>query len=410
MSHARERQIKLKHGVNQFVQKQNNLSLILHYLVRNRSCTRVWLAKKTGLTQASVGKHIAQLLEWGMVSEEEGIATEKGRRPRRLELQGAKYRSISIRVNRDYIACALFDMSGRQYDYRWIPVKAVEGVDAAMARMLDTVNGMIHASDVKPICIGVAVAGPYNKRTGRIVLMSGFPGWEKVDLKAELEQAFSIDTFVEHDAVCGAMAETWFGSSGFHDNLIFIAADKGIGAGMVINGSIYEGRDGFAGEFGHSSINVFGPKCECGNLGCLELYGTLKAMLNDYRDVIGNPLNSGLEPEEITEEYFIDKVKGKDPTALDVYKKTVSYLGFGVVGLVNTMSPDAVVFGDKIIFERDLFLDTVTQVLKRYLVDEIFRGLEIRAASPDMDSILAGASVIAFDRLLQNPSASFTVG
>ncbi|NLA95411.1 MAG: ROK family transcriptional regulator [Clostridiaceae bacterium] len=398
----------MKHGVNQFIQKQNNLSLILHYLVRNRSCTRVWLAKKTGLTQASVGKHIAQLLEWGMVTEEEGITTEKGRRPRRLELQGAKYRSISIRINRDYITCALFDMSGRQYDHKQIPVKATEGVDAAMAKMYKAVGHMIRTSDIKPICMGLAVAGPYNKRTGKIVLMSGFPGWEKVDLQAELEKAFSIQTFVEHDAVCGAMAETWFGSSSPNSNLIFIAADKGIGAGMVINGNIYEGRDGFAGEFGHSSINVFGPQCECGNLGCLELYGTLKAMLDDYKDEVGNPLDTGLEPEEITEEYFIRKVREKDPTAVEIYKKTIGYLGFGVVGLVNTMSPDTVVFGDKIIIDRDLFIDTVTRVLKRYLVGEIFQGLEIRTALPDMDSILVGASVIAFERLLQDPSASFT--
>lgn len=395
------------YGVNQVVQKENNLSLILHYLIRNRSCTRVWLSQETGLTQAAVGKHISQLMEWGMVTESEGVATGNGRRPLKLELNGQKYRSIAIRINRDYITCAIYDMLGKQYVHKYISISPEEGAAAALSKMLIVVGELIERSDIKPICIGVAVAGPYNRRTGRIVLMSGFPGWEDIDIKYELENAFSIQTFVEHDANCGALAENWFGNYPPGSNIIFIAADKGIGAGMVINGKIYQGRDGFAGEFGHSSINVFGPRCECGNNGCLELYGTINVMLRSYTQQVCGPMGSGIDPAMITDDYFINMVKSGEPTAVEIYRNTVSYLGFGVVGLINTMSPDAVIFSDKIIFAKELFLDTIKTTLKRYLMRDIYNGLEIRTSLPEIDSILLGASVIAFDNLLQNPSASF---
>lgn len=398
----------MKRGsITQNFQKENNIAVVLRALHTEAECTRVKLAEVTGLTQASITKIVNQLIEWGAVSELESIGSGVGRKATLLHLNSEHYRVAAVRIQRDYINAAIYDMDGRLYDMARCEINSEEGAHYSADRMVQLLKKLLSRTDVPVLSIGVAVPGPYNYNAGRISLMSGFPGWNEIDIQKVLESAFSLPTFVDQDANCGALAEMWYTHSDADTNLLFICADRGIGAGLILDSSVYRGRDGFAGEIGHSSINIFGPRCECGNRGCLELYCSTLALENAYRQEVFDPLNPVSLMENISTKNILSLVRAGDPIARRVYSKTVSYLCMGVVGIINTLNPDTVVFGDRLVNGCDYFLEIANQIFRQYLMPEYYNRLRIRVSTLDGDPLLLGASVLAYDQMLQTPSIYF---
>ena len=397
-------------GVNQSAQKESNLSLLIR-LIRESTdgneCTRVRLAQETGLTQAAVGKLTSELMDWGLVLECASIGNGVGRRPTVLKLNSSPYRCLAIRINRDYISAAVFDIAGKLYNRQYYAISPLEGARHSMQRVFQLAEEILEASDIRPMCIGVAVPGPYNYLTGRISLMSGFPGWDRIDIAAELETRFHLPVAVEQDANCGALAEARHGGYPRDSNMLYVVADRGIGAGLIINGELYRGNLGFAGEIGHASINAFGPKCECGNIGCLELYGSTVAMHNKYIQRLIRDHQSISTDPKISVQQILHSAKNGDPLAVDVYSETVSYLAFGTVNMINAFNPKYIVFADKITENEELFLPVVKDVLRNHLMKEVYDSLEIGVTRIEGDPMLFGACVVAFDSLIQTPARYF---
>lgn len=398
----------MKQGsINQNVQKENNISIVLRALRADAECTRIRLTKATGLTQPSITKIITQLIEWGVVSELEGMGGGIGRKATRLHINAERYRVAAVRINRTYINVAVYDMRGRLYDTDYCKTSSAEGAHSSMKQLIDMLSRLLARAEVPVLSIGVAVPGPYNYFAGRISMMSGFPGWNEIDIRAELESAFGLPVFVDQDANCGALAEMWHSGSEGNSDMLFICADRGIGAGLILDSSVYRGRDGFAGEFGHASINIFGPRCECGNRGCLELYGSTIALENLYRQEAFDPMDPDSLIADTSAGEIMTLAREGDTAARRAYSKTVAYLCFGVVGMINTFNPATVVFADKIIEGGNLFLQVADQTFRQYLMPEIYDRLQIRVCTLDGDPMLLGASVLAYDQMLQTPSAYF---
>ena len=120
----------------------------------------------------------------------------------------------------------------------------------------------------------MAIPGPFIKQEGKIAVLTETAGWGNMAFKEELEKHFSYPVFMEHDANAGAYAQIWYDKTiDKNSSLIYVAIGQGVGAGIVYHGEIIKGELGIAGEIGHTTINYDGPRCECGNRGCLEKYG-----------------------------------------------------------------------------------------------------------------------------------------
>lgn len=238
--------------------------------------------------------------------------------------------------------------------------------------------------------------------------MSGFPGWDKIDIQQELENEFHIPVFMDHDAKCGALAELCCGEYRMKNHLLCICCDRGVGAGFILGNQIYHGSSGYAGEIGHMSINLFGPTCECGNHGCLELYCSTNALEQEYRKEAFEMMRS-CEPDlsHVTAQDILRMARDKDPLAEKVYTRMVGYLAFGTVGVINTLNPEVVIFADKIIEGGELFIQTMRAVLKNYLLPEVYESLIVDVSTIDAEPMLLGASVLVFDALLSQPSLYF---
>jgi len=232
---------------------------------------------------------------------------------------------------------------------------------------------------------------------------------DQIDIKQELADTFSLPIFMNHNANCGVLAEQWYGTFRECDNILYILCDRGVGAGLILNGSIYDGTQGLAGEIGHVSINKYGPLCECGNRGCLELYASTLALENEYKRYLAEELPSNYPGAiYLSADDILARVRLKsDPLALRSYDRIVSNLAFGIVGIVNVINPDLIVFADKIIEGGDCFLEIINRTLQQHLLPDVYHHLKISTSTLQHDSALIGAGVFAFEHALQFPSQYF---
>lgn len=392
-----------ENGINREVQKENNVKQILKRLYRQDNCSRTSLAADMQLTQAAMTKLVNPLIVSGLIEERAPIETAVGRWPRRLVLRAEAYMILAGRINRDYVSAGLYDLRGRLITNNIRVVEAKSSPRYALALLTSMFSELKDQAKSPLLGIGLALPGPLNTASGKVTLMSGFPGWNQINLKEELEQEFSLPVFLEQDANCGALAELWRGDNQGYNNMIYITGDRGVGAGIVINGEIYHGNVGYAGEFGHMSINISGPRCECGNRGCLELYGSTNALESEYQKALFSELsmNDGAEMLLAKAPQICEKVRAGEKLASKVYTSVVRFLAFGTVGLINILNPERIIFADKITEGGELFIQIVNDTLKEYLMPELYEKLVVEISSLQGDPIMSGAGILVFDRMLE---------
>ena len=395
-----------KEGTSHEDMQEMNRSLVVRLLRNKQKCSRVDLAKATGLKQATITNIINDFIDWGLVIETGIINGKKGRRSIEISLNNKKFQSIGVRLSRNYFSIGLFDILGVGYNIKVEHIAASAGPDIVLRKIKKVVDEYLRVSlgKTKILGIGISIPGPYIKSEGRIVLMTEFPGWDKVLIKNELESSLSIPIYFEHDANAGALAEWWYGSTKKENGtLVYILAGEGVGAGIVIDGNLYRGSLGIAGEIGHTSINFNGPKCECGNKGCLEHYCSTISIVNEVKNKLSNYPKSILNRDFSMNSIF-SALKGGDELAEDVIKRAARLLSFGVVNVINSYDPDTIIIGDELTKMGPKLLEIVKSVARKQILPDIYKNVQIELSSLKNDSVLLGASFLAVENILKKPS------
>lgn len=385
-----------------------NRSAVIKILQQREVCSRADIAKEMGLTQASITKIVAVLIEMGIVSEVGSIKGNGNRRSIGIKLNVEKNQVIGVKFARHTFSTGVFDISGKLYTAQETEYSIEQDKEIILSSMKKQIHNML--SDYKNVvAIGLALPGPYLREEGRIAIMTRMPFWHSINFIEELKNEFSVPVFIEQDANAGALAEWWFGE---HERplhtLAYLLDGEGVGSGIVENGNLLLGKQGVAGEFGHISVDVHGPRCECGNYGCLEMYCSVPAMLKKAEEKL----------PELFEKHFTNRVDACDAVfdaardgnekALEVVSEIAEYLGYGCVTLINGYNPDIIVIGDGISRGGDLLLPIIKQVVKERTIPELHDKVQIKLSNLKVDSTFYGAAAIATDRVLQMPSAFLT--
>ncbi|AZN39932.1 ROK family protein [Paenibacillus albus] len=387
---------KTKRGTNLEDVQEMNRSLVIRLMRRRQVCSRAELTQASGLNQSTITNIINELISWGIVVETGVIDGKKGRRSIGIKLNCEPYKIIGIRLARKSITVALYDLEGAEYRKQQIPINITDGSANAFKRMKELIRDMIHSNSVgNVIAIGVVTPGPLLRDEGRIGLMTYFPGWEKINIQEELMNEFSLPVYIEHDAKAGALAHWWFGESDQEQGvMIYVAAGQGVGAGIVVDGKVFRGSLGMAGEIGHMSIDFKGPKCECGNRGCLELYCSTSALLQTLKKE-----HTSLQSvwEELREE--------KASETKEAVRQAAWFLGFGLVSIINTFNPDRIILGDELAEAGALLHDTVKSVVNEHVLPDVSSKLAIELATDDADTMLVGSAIVAIESIMDQPSS-----
>lgn len=196
-------------------------------------------------------------------------------------------------------------------------------------------------------CMVIAAPGPVEPRTGMVIEAPNMPGWVRVPLAEMVQAQMGLAVRVVNDANAAAVGEFHFGAARGLRNMVYLTVSTGIGGGIIADGRLVEGSSGMAGEIGHMTIDMHGPKCPCGNIGCLEVLASGTAIGRIFRERLaegGASIVTG----------WTDRATGTDVTraaamgdslAVQVFSEAANALGVGVVNVVNIFNPDAVVLG-----------------------------------------------------------------
>ncbi len=212
--------------------------------------------------------------------------------------------------------------------------------------------------------IGVAAPGPLDYRTGLIINVP-MMGWENFPLGERLREEFGVPVYVENDGNLGALAEANVGAARGENVVLYQTISTGCGGGIAVGGKIFHGRHGFAGEFGHVSINFEGPSCGCGGSGCFELYASGTALTRRLRRDMRKGIRSaafdavGGDPEKINGGVLAEAAAKGDSYALAALQMEGRYIGMGLANLINIFDPDAVVLAGGVVKAGTYFWETM---------------------------------------------------
>lgn len=300
-----------------------------------------------------------------------------------------------------HLRVAAVDRNGEVYYRQMQPTPKAEKPNEIVRALIDAVHeaesktaeqgGLISA-------VSLAVPGTVNVAAGVVVKAPNVPCLDGFRLSAALESELEWPVILENDANAAAIGEMWQGAGRGHRTLICVTLGTGVGGGIILDGKLWRGADGSAGELGHIGVDPFaGVACTCGSRGCLEVYASATAIVRMTREARPRYPNSILHnTEDLTSQKIYQAGREGDELAIEVFRRMGVYLGIGLASLVNILNPEIVVIGGGLSNGWDLFEKHMhQQVLERAFPIPARRVKIVRAQCGD-DAGLLGAARLAF--------------
>ena len=257
--------------------KLTNQLTVLRTIYEVGPISRADLQARTKLSWGTITSSIKELLGKGILREGAAVPTAMGRRPVALDMNTERNFALGLQLGSASVRSTLVDVKGNVIGEMDSPVNAHGNQAEIVQCLVSTARRLLAAHAVTPALlagIGVAAPGAVDYRTGVCHYAPHHPGWKDVPLRRILEARLHVPCFVDHVSNCFTLSEKLFGAGRGLASFVCILLGTGVSAGIVVNGEVYRGADGVAGEFGHTCIDEDGPVCACGNAGCLEVYAS----------------------------------------------------------------------------------------------------------------------------------------
>ena len=277
--------------------------------------------------------------------------------------------------------------------------------DDVVAAITSTVN-QCQAAAVKRgkeiQAISIVVPGSVHAETGLIVNAPNLPAIVNFPLGTTLSNRLNRPVLLENDANAAALGEFWQGAGRGSQTILCLTLGTGVGGGIILDGKLWRGLDGTAGEIGHMSVEPFGSvKCNCGNFGCLEVFASATAIVRMTREALSDHPGSSLQSiaaDQLTAQAVSQAANDGDPIALEVFRRVGTYLGVAAANLVDILNPEAIVIGGGVSAAFDLFAPQMrAEIIERAFPVPAKRCRVLKAKCGD-DAGLLGAARLAFDK------------
>lgn len=330
--------------------KKMNRRRLLQEVIHHSPISRASLSKTTGLNKSTVSAQIQGLVDEKFIFEIGQGQSSGGRRPVMLMFNKQAGYAIGVDIGVDDLTVLLTDLDGSIVSEHYFELEQ-SSVNETMALLLKTIEQVISTMPGSPyglIGIGICVPGLVN-RSEQIVLTPN-THWNGVDVKKQVEDAFNVPVTIENEANAGAYGEHIYGAAKAFDDFMYVSISTGIGVGLVLNNELYRGVHGFSGEMGHMTIDFNGPKCNCGNRGCWELYASEKA----FRQSL---------PADWDEKELNKRFQQNDVVLFRSLENFGHHLGIGLVNIANTFDPEAIILRNPLIESNPFVLNAVKNTL-----------------------------------------------
>ena len=302
------------------------------------------------------------------------------------------------------VRAAVVDVNGGLAGFVAGATEASQGPDAVIDRIVAVLRNSLTRAAVdisELVAVGIGAPGPLDWDSGVIHEAPNLPGWKEVPLAARIADAIGLPTFLENDANAAALAENQYGVAQGSQNMLYITVSTGVGGGLILDGELWHGAYGSAGEFGHMTVDFDGPLCDCGNRGCIEAI----AAGPDIAAWVGEQIVAG-HPSRLTSSGdlsgrdVVEAAQQGDALAVSALERAGRAVGFGIVNVAHLVNLDTVVVGGGIANAGELLFDPIRATVRSHLLESTAPNLRVEPWSLGEDVGLLGAAAAARSRLV----------
>jgi len=304
---------------------------------------------------------------------------------------------------------ALANRDGKLLSRYAAPTQAAQSQRRLIGRINRAIREITSDIDLKQVLgMGVAVAGLVNPETGVLLSSPNLPRLRNVRLKALLEREIKAPVWLANDASLAALGEHRFGAGRGFSHLVYITVSTGIGGGVIIDNGLFLGGQGYAAEIGHMVIDPDGPRCACGNMGCLEAFASGSAIARMALEELSRgkvSIITSLAEDDlsrVTAEMVARAAQSGDPLAEEIMDRAGTSLGIGVVNLLHLFDPELVIIGGGVSRAGELILRPVRRVIAERAMSG-FKGAKVVTSALGDDSGLLGAVAWVLDNAASTP-------
>lgn len=356
--------------VNHHVKKVNKHTVVDLIRFTPGGISRVELSRELGLTRAAITAIVDELQDKKLVYEVKR-QNKNGRIQTVLEINPDGGKVVGIDMGATHITYILSDWSANILNEIEIPFDIDEGPQKGIKVLnenfqLFLVQSGLSINDIS--AVGIGVPGPIDIEKGLVNAPPIMTSWDRYPIRDTLQKLWGIPVSLNNDAEMGALGEWAYGAGRGEDNLVYIKVGTGIGAGLFLDGRIYHGTTGSAGEIGHMTIEEDGPICTCGNRGCLEAIIGGHAIANHARDAVQRGERTVLAQitpiDSISSRHVLSSAKRGDLVAQQIVIDAGHHLGTAISGVINLINPSMVIIGGGLSQMGDLVLEPIRQTIK----------------------------------------------
>jgi predicted NBD/HSP70 family sugar kinase len=386
-----------------------NRLLVCATLFREGPESRVGLHHRTGIPLSRLSEICGDLLRGGLIRE--SVVTPaggngRGRPQTLLEIELRGLGVACVHYDRDHLVAAVADLVGAvRWQRRWDGPfggdieRLLRRIDEAARLAVDAAT----KAGIRVVAVGAADPGTVDVTSGKAVRAVNLPGWQNVPVVEKLNKSTGLPAVIERGDGWQALGEVAFGAGRGAGHAVFVTLLEGIGGGIVEGGRLLTGRDGSAGEIGHTRVSEDGPLCGCGGRGCLEAHLAPAYLVGLWR----NARRDTAPDLEFTT--MLRAAREGDRQARKIFADAATALARGLGNAISLLNPERIILGGRFVEAGDLLLEPLKQALPRYALGELLQGIEIRMAELGEMSTFLGIAAHVRDRLFAYPTvgASF---
>ncbi len=375
--------------------KQRNRDLVLKTIFEADTVSRAEIARITSLTRTTVSDVVTGLLAEGLVQEVGIGESSGGKSPILVSLVKDSRYMISLNLAHDQFCGAVVNLRGEIKDMEVVPVSGRDGQDA-LVLVYDLLDRLVQKHWQPLVGIGVGTPGLVNTREG-LVINAVHLDWQNLPLARLLHDRYDLPVHIMNDSQAAAIGEYVYGGGYQADeNLVVINIRQGIGAGILMNGRLFQGDGGSAGEIGHMVVQENGELCRCGNHGCLETLASARAVVQRATALLPVYPSSVLaeDPRNITLDILQQAFGAGDPLARKVVLDAGHYLGLSIASLISMLNIQRfVLIGDMTGFGRP-WLEAVRHAATHGTLARLAEDTRIEVGKLDYRGCMMGASAL----------------
>ncbi len=380
-----------KPGLNKEIQKRTNRGLILRFIATRECTSRIELSRSTGLTKTAISQIVNGLIaEHYLVETEKEVGEGVGRNPMGLDISPLAPRFAGILIEREGCEAVVVDMQLNILSHR-----EVRRVWKNAGELMDSVYGILDpmVRETENLAgIGAASIGPVSAREGKIIRPLYFNNIGNIELRRLLTERYHLPVMFDHDNQSAVLAEHLFGNGQGYQDILLVSVGRGIGCGILVGGKRVHSYTGYAPEIGHVSIDFRGPRCPCGNSGCLELYANSRTVLERLRAATGKKLS------------YAEFCGEGSPETEAVMEDVIFRLSSGITNTLNIMNSQLVLLARDCASWPDRYVQALEDRINRTKFGNLETRIIVRKVRFGEKAAVLGAACNMINRFFEGES------